>query len=292
MSKQSSQELEDAIVDRATAKIRHQPNEVCQRGVDGSPGCKHPQSSFNAHTGKCMNIAFNAMDDQDSHTSCGHCCDFSAASNSFKAFLTEEMKDPEFANAYAEVSAEVDADFSVRVPETAGRAKEGCWQFRDAACHAVDEGPLVPASMSFDPETEDAACHAVEPCPEPEPCAKHPHIYPTLEPPKDEHLYPHERCMGCGEMFETTNQRLTHWCKAAVSSTQPDAAKEPQNLACWTEPSGNYPAYISINYVNTMVEITVRSTQTEEKLCGSQATVKMNKCQFASLIREAEKNLT
>jgi len=64
-----------------------------------------------------------------------------------------------------------------------------------------------------------------------------------------------------------------------------------RNLASYTPPNGVYPEYLSINFRNTMVEITVRSAEQEVWVCGSTATIRMNVWNFMKVLKDAEKNL-
>lgn len=63
-----------------------------------------------------------------------------------------------------------------------------------------------------------------------------------------------------------------------------------RNLAAYTPPDGNFPPYVSINFVNTMVEITVRGEGTDSQP-GTTATIRMNVWNFGKLINDAKKSL-
>lgn len=69
---------------------------------------------------------------------------------------------------------------------------------------------------------------------------------------------------------------------------------EPQkdlHLARYTPPGSTYPPYLSINFRNTMVEITVRGEELPDRTQGPTATIRMNLCNFAKVIEEAKRNL-
>lgn len=66
---------------------------------------------------------------------------------------------------------------------------------------------------------------------------------------------------------------------------------EDKNLVAYTPPGSAYPPYLSINYRNTMVEITIRDEEQPDGSQGPTATIRMNICNFAKVIEEAKKNL-
>lgn len=58
--------------------------------------------------------------------------------------------------------------------------------------------------------------------------------------PREDHLYPHERCPRCGEEFETRRQRDTHLCQVCVSPSpvhkhSAEVESEPQVDFCYAE---------------------------------------------------------
>lgn len=116
-------------------------------------------------------------------------------------------------------------------------AADNAWDcdHQGAAVHQVAKGPLtnwckyddhgrcqrsIELAESRGDTLNDCACpcHAFAPA----------EVHQTLEP-QGEHLYPHQKCGGCGEMFETTNQRLLHHCKP-VDSPPPDQHVAPPKL--------------------------------------------------------------
>jgi hypothetical protein len=68
-------------------------------------------------------------------------------------------------------------------------------------------------------------------------------------------------------------------------------SEKERNLASYTPPGSNYPPYLSINYRNTMVEITVRSEAKPDGTQGETATIRMNLWHFNKVIEDAKKNL-
>ena len=62
------------------------------------------------------------------------------------------------------------------------------------------------------------------------------------------------------------------------------------NLAAHTAPGSLFPAYVSINYENTMVEITVRSPVTEDGREGATATIRLNLFDLHKLCEEAQRS--
>jgi len=65
------------------------------------------------------------------------------------------------------------------------------------------------------------------------------------------------------------------------------SASGPKCLAAYTAADPLYPPYVSINYVGTMVEITVRSPAKADGSCGDVAVIKMNIFNFRKTMREA-----
>ena len=70
-----------------------------------------------------------------------------------------------------------------------------------------------------------------------------------------------------------------------------------RNIAAFTAPGANYPAYVSVNDTGTLpdptaegVEITVRSAPKADGSCGDCASITMTRSQFAALMRETWKD--
>lgn len=70
-----------------------------------------------------------------------------------------------------------------------------------------------------------------------------------------------------------------------------EVKNERKYLSAWTSPESSYPPYISINYVNTMIEITVRSSRNEDGSPGDIAVITMNTWRFDNLFHDALKEL-
>lgn len=66
----------------------------------------------------------------------------------------------------------------------------------------------------------------------------------------------------------------------------PNPEKSPRvYLAAYTAPGADSPPFINVSYVDTMVEVTVRSVD------GGIGSIRLNQCNFATLCREAAGNL-
>ena len=59
-----------------------------------------------------------------------------------------------------------------------------------------------------------------------------------------------------------------------------------ENIASYTEPSSNYPQYISINRKDGHVEITVRSKCKPFGVCGDTAMVKLSESDWSTIVHK------
>lgn len=95
------------------------------------------------------------------------------------------------------------------------------------------------------------------------------------------------KCGECSDRELLTSLGATLVDAALVNA---DIDNEDRNLAAYTPSDGNFPPYVSINYINTMVEITVRSEGTEQQP-GPTATIRINRWNLGKLIDDAKINL-